>query len=129
MERCGVDRDSLIGLQGIDTNKLTPGTRLKIDTCNSTYNIEVKEFDRITIQGGNKKGVTRFPKPEEAEIVGSVPYLNRGIPKLRYLGRGYCLVLKMGNGKDLQTSPVLELTVIAPDESWEYCLEWKKQTD
>jgi hypothetical protein len=129
MERCGVDRDSLVGSQGIDTNKLAPGTRLKIDTCNSTYNIKVKELDRITIQGGNKRGVTRFPEPVGAEIIGSVPYLSRGIPRLSYLGRGCCLVMKMDNGKDLQTSPVLELTVIAPDESWEYCLEWKKQTD
>ena len=127
--KCGVDKDSLAGLQGIDTDKLESGTKLKVDTYNSTYTLEVKEFGQVTIQGGNKRGATRFPEPEPARIIGSVPYRNRGIPKLNWLGREMCLVLEMEFGKDLQTSPVLELTVIAPDESWEYCLEWKKQTD
>ena len=128
MECHSIDKDSLVGLQGIGTDKLEPGTKLKIETHNSTYMIEIKEFGQITIQGGNKRGETRFPEPERAKIVGSVP-LRRGIPKLNWLGRELCLVLEMLNGKDLQTSPILELTVIAPDDDWEYCMEWKKQTD
>lgn len=129
MERCVVDKDSLAGRQGIDPTLLESGTKIKIETYNSTYEIMMVDLDKITIQGGNKKGSVRFPEPVAASIVGSVPHRGIGLPKLNWLGKDRCLVLEMVTGRELHTSPVIEMTVTAPDESWEYCMEWKRQTD
>lgn len=123
-----VNASTLSGKQGVDVSRLEVGTRLKVETHNSTYHIEILEYGKATVSGGLKSnGDLRFPNSEGCSIVGCCNY--KGTLRLDWLGKNKCLLLDMDEGKNLQTSPMCELTVTAPDDSWTYCFDWRISTD
>ena len=100
---CGIDQESLSGMQGVDVSKLEVGTKLKVETYNSTYAIMILSFGKITISGGTTRtGHERYPYPMEGSIIGSA-YYGRSL-KLNTIEKGRCLLLDMGGEKrELQT--------------------------
>lgn len=125
---CGIDKNSLMGMQGVDVSKLETGTKLKVETYNSTYLIEILDFGKVFLSGGKTQSGIRYPNPTQCTIVGCCSYRN-GALKLDWIKRDKCLLLDMDEGKNLQTSPIQELTITAPNDNWEYCFDWRRITD
>lgn len=71
-----IDLDSLVSevqeREGIEIDRLDPGTKLVIKTRNSTYNIEVVDKTKVLITGGKRvNGSARYSKPTSVIIVGA----------------------------------------------------------
>lgn len=100
---------------------LKKNTLLKIKTKNSIYEIIYLEENKATIKGGS-----RFTNPTPIQIIGSGMVSN---VILKNNAISYKMRLHFYDEKNkmpIVTSPVFDITIIAPDNSWEYSLNWDK---
>jgi hypothetical protein len=103
-------------LDGIDITKLPPKTKIIVDTKNSIYDIIVVDGKNIICKGG-----THMPQPVTAHLNGST----WGGSALWLGWINFMMRMEIAYGKKLlTTSPVERATVIGPDESWSYDLDW-----
>jgi len=70
------DLESLVELvrekEGIEIDKLDPGTKLVLKTKNSVYDVEIIDKNKVLIQGGRRvNGSIRYIKPTSVIIVGA----------------------------------------------------------
>lgn len=107
-----IDRQDALG--GINTNKLSVGTKATVKTNNSTYAIEFLGEGRCNVQGGKY-----FPEPTEVIFPGS----NFGGSMLKIGWIGYKMHMEFFHkGRTIVTSPVRGAKIAGPD--WEYEMEW-----
>ena len=93
-------------MEGIDITKLDVGTKLEINTANSTYNFEVTEKERYLLcQGGR-----HLPHWKMVYIPG------------KRIEHGMQISMYIDKARTLVTSPVKGARVIG--ESWEYQMDW-----
>jgi len=106
---------------GVDLRRLQPGTKVILDTLNSTYVIEVISDKEQVIQGGSF-----LPKPHKAMILGSTEGDHGGLVREGWIGRDMALVFfyfKDSKGWDrISTSAVQRAKIIG--RTYEYELEW-----
>lgn len=108
----------------IEVGALKPGTRLRVETMNSVYNILVQDGLHITITGGSlREGGTRFPEPVKGEIIGALLQT-----RLKYgkIVRGMRLAMELESG-GIETSIITEVKIDGPDDAWHYSMEWRKE--
>jgi hypothetical protein len=109
---------------GIDLLRLEKGTKIKAQTRNTLYTIEVFDKDHFMVYDeGN-----RFEKPQLVPINGST--WGGSMLKIKWIGIG--MHIEMGHPtKDgiLTTTAVRQIEVIAPDETWSYTLRPHEQSE
>jgi len=126
MTSCGIDKEHFPHMQALDMQKLVTGTKLVVETENSTYKMEVLENGNILLSGGKTRHDTvRYIEPVEACVVGASYHGTLGLDRI---DKDHSIILSIVGGRELKTSHVQEVTIIAPDESWTYCLDWKRQS-
>ena len=106
---------------GIDITTLEPGTKIEVQTRNSTYKIKVLNpgKKKIEIQGG-----LHITEPEEAFLTGST--WGGSMLKMGWIGYMMCMeVHRPQRLSPLLTSLVRAAKVIGPD--WEYDLAWENE--
>jgi hypothetical protein len=109
---------------GINVSPLESGTLLIVETQNSFYEFVIIAGKECTVFGGTRRdGLTRFPKPVKAVIHGST--WNGSILKVDWIGEGMRLEFHTEKGR-INTSPVKNLTIEAPDKSWYYFMDWER---
>ena len=108
---------------GIFLMNLSPGTKLKISTQNSIYDIVLKCGILVDIRGGTKNnGTERYPEFKPAVLYCSAS--NGATKQAGWIGFGTKMeIIEVMTGLVVQTSPVSALKVTAPDDSWTYDLE------
>ena len=119
--------ENLINKQtpGINISLLESGTKLTIETKNSVYKIEIIDKAEITIMGGmDKNGDIRFPQPEEVFFNGST--FGGSMIKPNWIGQGMNMEIQFEH-MVFVSSPVKEIEIEAPDGSWQYAMNWKKE--
>lgn len=108
---------------GIYLLDLHPGTKLKISTKNSTYDIVVRCGILVDIRGGNQEnGEERYPEFKPVVLHCSVVHGNQKLAG--WIGfESKIEIIEVSTGLIVQTSPVSALKVTAADDSWTYDLE------
>jgi hypothetical protein len=114
---------------GIFIDKLPLQTKLIVQTKHSVYEMIAQGEFKILIKGGNRTdGTLRYPEFTEAFMCGST----WGTTMLKIGWIGYNMRMEIGrvNEHPVVTSPVKNVKIIGPDNSWEYEMQWKpKETE
>lgn len=109
---------------GINVSLLESGTLLIVETQNSFYEFMIIDGKECTVFGGTRQdGSIRFSKPVRAVIYGST--WGDSMLKVDWIGGGMRLEFYTEKGR-IDTSPVKNLTIEAPDKSWSYFMNWEK---
>jgi hypothetical protein len=96
----------------VDTTKLAPGTKVRVVTLNTTYDLEIIDgrSGKVRIEGGH-----RFPFAMDVVLNGST--WGGSMLWVGRLGIGMAMELERPNYKPLLTSPIQSVTVMeAMDE-------------
>jgi hypothetical protein len=104
---------------GIKLTGLEVGTKLYAETRNSIYEITCLGDNRaIEVCGG------LFPDPVTGYFIGST--WGTTLLKLDWIGQNMRMEMVVG-GRLIDTSPVKNLEIHAPDDSWSYSMDWNNE--
>jgi hypothetical protein len=105
----------------INLKLIEKNTLLMVKTKNSIYEIFCSEDYKTTIKGGS-----RYPKHTPVKIAGcgTVPNVLLKLNTIAYKMR--MEFYDEEKQISIVTSPVLNVTIIAPDNDKEYSLDWEK---
>ena len=104
---------------GVRISGLEEGTKLRVKTQNSVYQINYLGEREIEVCGG-MFGDTL----ERGHFVGST--WGTSLLKLDWIGHMMRMELAVG-GRLVDTSPVKDVEIISPDDSWSYSMEWNSE--
>lgn len=95
---------------GFKFSELSPNTIIFIKTKSSNYEITYSPSSKTLIKGGTLPDhTTRYPEPQEIEIIGSS--WGGNMLKLDWIGKNMCLnFIEKSSGKTITTSLIQELT-------------------
>lgn len=113
---------------GFNISPLKLGTILNVETRRSVYQIEIVNYPEIKILGGMKKnGKFRFSVFTKAIFLCSVWDNESEYEKSDWIGKDMCMKMTCIDEKNyiFRSSPVIDVEIIATDESWNYQMEWK----
>ena len=104
---------------GVKISGLEVGTKIYVETHNSIYEIKYLGGDReIEVRGG------RFDEPVTGHLIGSS--WGTTLLKLDWIGQNMRMEMAVG-GHLIDTSPVRNVEIHSPDESWSYSLDWNNE--
>lgn len=108
---------------GISLLELVPGTKLRVATKNSIYEMVVRCGILIDIRGGRRSnGEDRYPCL--TPVVLHCVTCNGLTKQYGWIGFGSQMeIIEVTTGMVILTSQVLDLKITAEDDSWSYELE------
>lgn len=95
----------------IEVGALKPGTRIRLETMNSVYEVLVLNGSDVFVSGGSMRdGNIRFPKPISGQIIGSMFNHQLRYGKIIY---GMRLAMDLESG-GIETSPITGVKLETP---------------
>ncbi len=109
-----------VDLSGIDLGKLSPGTRVIVQTANNTYQITLLGCGIVKIKGG-----THFPEEVERTFHGCT--WGGSMLKMNWIGYDMHMEIADPPNGIITSSRVAAATVCG--DGWQYEMEWPSRTD